>query len=52
VRPQLSVVTQPAYEIGRAAAELLVSAGDHRAPRHLVLSPTLVVRESSRRAGG
>jgi LacI family transcriptional regulator len=51
VRPQLSVVTQPAYEIGRAAAELLATAGDRAAPEHVVLSPTLVVRESSRPHG-
>jgi LacI family transcriptional regulator len=51
VHPTLSVVTQPAYEIGRAAAELLASAGDRRAPRHVVRIPTLVVRESSRRRG-
>ena len=29
--PQLSVVAQPAYEIGRVAAELLATAGDRSA---------------------
>ena len=47
--PQLSVVAQPAYEIGRVAAELLVTAGLERAPRTIVLSPRLIVRESSLR---
>ncbi len=49
VSPQLTVVTQPAYEIGRAAAALLATAGERRAPEHVVCSPTLVVRESSLR---
>ena len=44
VSPQLTVVTQPAYEIGRAAAALLATAGERRAPEHVVCSPTLVVR--------
>jgi LacI family transcriptional regulator len=47
--PQLTVVAQPAYEIGRVAAELLVTAGDKRASRTIVLTPQLVVRESSAR---
>jgi len=46
--PQLSVVAQPAYEIGRVAAELLATAGD-RSARTIVLSPQLIVRESSMR---
>ena len=45
--PQLSVVAQPAYEIGRVAAELLVTAGDKRSARTIVLTPQLIVRESS-----
>ena len=45
--PSLTVVAQPAYEIGRAAAELLATADPDRAAGHVVLSPTLVVRESS-----
>jgi len=47
--PQLSVVAQPAYEIGRVAAELLGSAGTDRSARTIVLSPRLIVRESSMR---
>jgi len=49
VHPQLTVVTQPAYELGRVAAELLATAAEPRPPRHVVLPPTLVVRESSLR---
>ena len=45
--PTLTVVAQPAYEIGQTAAELLVSAGADRAARQVVLSPTLLVRQSS-----
>jgi LacI family transcriptional regulator len=44
--PQITVVSQPAYEIGRAAAEFLASPGEGPA-RHVVCSPTLIVRESS-----
>jgi LacI family transcriptional regulator, galactose operon repressor len=43
--PELTVVAQPAYEIGRAAAELLAS--DSSPVRHVVCSPTLIVRESA-----
>lgn len=45
--PQLSVVAQPAYEIGRVAAELLATAGDKRTTRTIVLTPRLIPRESS-----
>lgn len=45
--PQLSVVAQPVNEIGRQAGRLLASAGPGLPGRHLVLAPTLVVRESS-----
>jgi DNA-binding LacI/PurR family transcriptional regulator len=45
-------VAQPTAEIGRQAAELLVAAGADRTARHVVLAPTLVVRESSRHPGG
>jgi LacI family transcriptional regulator len=48
--PTLTVVAQPAYEIGQAAAELLVTAGTDRPARHVVLSPTLLVRQSSTRS--
>jgi LacI family transcriptional regulator len=45
--PQLSVVAQPAYEIGRVAAELLATAGDKSTTRKIVLTPRLIPRESS-----
>jgi LacI family transcriptional regulator len=45
--PQLTVVAQPTHEIGRVAAQLLASSGQASAPRHVILSPSLVVRESS-----
>ena len=45
--PSLTVVAQPAYEIGQAAAELLATVEPDRPASHVVLSPTLVVRESS-----
>ena len=48
VTPQLSVVSQPTQEIGRQAARLLATASADREPRHVLLSPTLVPRESSR----
>lgn len=49
VSPQLSVVSQPTYEIGREACQLLANAGAASGPRHLVLTPELIVRESSTR---
>lgn len=45
--PPLTVVAQPAYEIGRVAAELLATAGDKRTTRTITLTPRLIVRESS-----
>jgi LacI family transcriptional regulator len=51
--PPVSVVAQPAYEIGRAAAELLmdrISGEETGGARSIVLATTLIVRESSRRA--
>jgi LacI family transcriptional regulator len=47
ISPQLSVVAQPAYEMGRIAAELLTSSKDKRTPRKIVLTPELIVRQSS-----
>jgi LacI family transcriptional regulator len=49
VSPQLTVVSQPAYDLGRAAGDLLVqrSAGQPGPVRRVTLLPTLVVRESS-----
>jgi LacI family transcriptional regulator len=48
--PQLTVVSQPAYEIGRAAAELLASHDEGEPARHVVCSPSLIIRESSIRS--
>jgi LacI family transcriptional regulator len=50
VTPELSVVRQPTYEIGRQAAQLLATASPERDARHVVLAPELVVRASSQRA--
>lgn len=49
VQPPLTVVSQPAYEIGRIAAELLAEAREDpdRARRQVLLAPELIVRESS-----
>jgi LacI family transcriptional regulator len=45
----LTTFRQPARQIGRQAAELLISRiqGDETAPQRIVLQPTLVVRRSS-----
>jgi len=47
--PGLTTVHQPALEMGRAAAGLLIGrmSGDEIAPRHLVLPPSLVIRGST-----
>jgi LacI family transcriptional regulator len=50
VHPPLSVVAQPTYEMGREAAQLLATAAPGLPARHLVLAPTLRVRDSSRHA--
>jgi len=49
LRPPLTVVTQPTYEIGRIAAELLLHRidGEKFAPRRVVLRAQLVQRGSS-----
>ncbi len=54
LQPPLTVVTQPTYEIGRRAAEMLLARvrGDRSPPQHVVLPATLVVRESSLRSAG
>ncbi len=48
VEPQITVVAQPALEIGRAAGELVLAriAGDPRPPRRTRLATELIVRES------
>jgi LacI family transcriptional regulator len=52
ISPPMTVVSQPAYDMGVQAAEILmdrVRTGESAERRHIVLSTTLVVRESSRR---
>jgi LacI family transcriptional regulator len=51
LRPPLTTVAQPTYELGRVAAELLTRrvAGRDDPPQRVVLEPTLVIRESARR---
>jgi DNA-binding LacI/PurR family transcriptional regulator len=46
--PPLTVVRQPAYEVGRSAAELLLKRlGDPKRPEtHLKLLPKLIIRSS------
>ena len=48
-RPRLTTVAQPLYELGHAAAELLLQqvASPGAQPRRVLLSGTLVVRDSS-----
>ena len=46
MRPRLTVVAQPTYQIGRVAGQLLLTPQPDT-PRHEVLSPQLIVRESS-----
>ncbi len=49
-RPPLTVVTQPAYEVGLDGAELLlrrILEGNARKKQTLLLSPELVVRDST-----
>ncbi|WP_034272205.1 LacI family DNA-binding transcriptional regulator [Haloechinothrix halophila] len=54
LRPALSVVSQPAYEIGAAAGRHIVArlAGETSTPKHTELSPEFVVRGSSLRDQG
>lgn len=52
VRPALTSVAQPTYELGRIATELLIErieSGSQLPPRHIVLEPRLVVRASTTR---
>ncbi len=51
LRPPLTVVAQPTYEIGQTAAKLLLRrvAGEKFPPRHVVLRAELIVRASSQR---
>lgn len=50
-RPSLSTVSQPTYDIGRRAAELLVSGRPGHPPMTLTLPTSLLVRDSSSRLG-
>lgn len=54
LRPPLTVVTQPAYEIGQTAADLLLRrvGGEKFPPRRVVLEACLIERASSRRVQG
>lgn len=47
MRPQLTVVDQPTYQIGRVAADILGDPGPRTRPAEMLLSPELIVRESS-----
>lgn len=53
LRPALTTVAQPTYELGRRAAALLEGriGGRDAPPERVVLEPTLVVRESARGSG-
>ena len=52
MRPRLTVVAQPTYEIGRVAGELLLAATEGSELQDVVLAPNLIVRESSRKGSG
>jgi len=47
--PPLTTVRQPIYEIGRRVCRMLIQVikGEPLAERHILLEPTLVIRESS-----
>ena len=51
MQPQLTVVSQPTYELGRTAAEwLFVRIHDRARPcRQIVLQPEIIVRQSCAR---
>jgi LacI family transcriptional regulator len=54
LRPPLTVVAQPTYEIGQTAARLLLRRieGEKFPPRRVVLRAELIVRASSQRSTG
>jgi LacI family transcriptional regulator len=54
LRPPLTVVAQPTYEIGQTAARLLLRrvSGERFTPRDVVLRARLIERASSQRATG
>lgn len=45
--PPLTTVKQPSFDMGKAAAQLLVGVGEPRAGRHLEFAPRLVERLST-----
>ena len=51
IQPRLTVVAQPAYEMGRRGAELLIACIEGKAagpePVRIELQPELIVREST-----
>lgn len=52
ISPPMTVVSQPAYDIGAQSAQILmdrIRGGASLDRRHIVLSTTLIVRDSSRR---
>lgn len=54
VHPRLTTVSQPAYEIGRKAAELLINRIENTSieNRIIMFEPELVIRESTKKIGG
>jgi LacI family transcriptional regulator len=54
VRPPLTVVAQPVYEVGATATRLLLArlAGDDRPPQTVILDTTFILRGSTGRAPG
>ena len=52
INPPITVVSQPAYEVGRRATDLLLDSIQGRDPgklRHVTLTPELIIRRSSLR---
>jgi LacI family transcriptional regulator len=52
INPPITVISQPAYDIGARASELLLDSiqfGEPSAPRKVMLDTTLIVRMSSKR---
>jgi DNA-binding LacI/PurR family transcriptional regulator len=48
IKPQLTVIAQPSYELGKVAAELLLKRMEDKeaAVREIILEPTLIIRQS------
>ena len=49
VLPSLTSIRQPIYEVGTRLCQMLIEhiQGEHLTERHIILEPTLVIRESS-----